>query len=221
MNFVANTQGSEPVGDSVLLLVDLGRGKNRLGGSILAQVVSQMGEAPPDVDSAADLKNFWNAIQQLGREKKLLAYHDRSDGGLLATAVEMAFAGHVGVDLELPTTDVQQPTSIDLFAALFTEELGAVIQVRAADLEAGARRLRQHALEDCTRASARLNRDYAFASGSSGRVLLDENLSDAPRHLVRRHPAHRRPARQSRLRRVGVPAQARPRRPRHHADHHF
>jgi phosphoribosylformylglycinamidine synthase len=113
VNFVAYTQGSEPVGDTVLLLIDLGRGKNRLGGSILAQVVSQMGEAPPDVDSATDLKNFWNAIQQLGREKKLLAYHDRSDGGLLATAIEMAFAGHTGVDLELSagTASKSQVTS--------------------------------------------------------------------------------------------------------------
>ena len=73
------------IGATVLLLIDLGRGKNRLGGSILAQVVSQMGEATPDVDNPTDLKNFWKAIQQLGRMKKLLAYHDRSDGVLLAT----------------------------------------------------------------------------------------------------------------------------------------
>jgi phosphoribosylformylglycinamidine synthase len=115
--------------DTALLLIDLGRGKNRLGGSILAQVVSQMGETTPDVDSAADLKNFWNAIQQLGREQKLLAYHDRSDGGLFVTAVEMAFAGHTGVDLELPAGS-------DAFASLFNEELGALIQVRKADLDA-------------------------------------------------------------------------------------
>ncbi|MBI4622617.1 MAG: phosphoribosylformylglycinamidine synthase, partial [Verrucomicrobia bacterium] len=112
----------QEIGDTVLLLIDLGRGKNRLGGSILAQVVSQTGEDPPDVDSATDLKNFWNAIQQLGREKKILAYHDRSDGGLFATVVEMAFAGHVGVDLEIPAGH-------NAFAALFSEELGAVIQV--------------------------------------------------------------------------------------------
>ena len=93
-----------------------------------------MGAATPDVDSAADLKNFWNAIQQLGREKKLLAYHDRSDGGLLATTVEMAFAGHTGVDLELPaaneqhsTSNVQQPTTNEPFSAVFAEELGAVM----------------------------------------------------------------------------------------------
>ena len=162
--------------ESVLLLLDLGRGKNRLGGSILAQVVSQMGEAAPDVDSAADLKNFWNAIQQLGREKKLLAYHDRSDGGLLATAVEMAFAGHVGVELELPTSNVQQPTANDPFAALFAEELGAVIQVRAADLQQVHGVFAQHALADCIRPIGRLNRDNAFRVRQDGKVLLDENL---------------------------------------------
>src|SRR5690606_4440911 len=131
------TKGFEAIGDTVLLLIDLGRGQNRLGGSILAQTVSQMGEATPDVDSAADLKNFWNAIQQLGREQKLLAYHDRSDGGLFATVVEMAFAGHVGVDLTLPAVvaGVADPGS-SVFAQLFAEELGAVIQIRRADLAA-------------------------------------------------------------------------------------
>jgi phosphoribosylformylglycinamidine synthase len=163
--------------ESVLLLIDLGRGKNRLGGSILAQVVSQMGAAPPDVDSAADLKNFWNAIQQLGREKKLLAYHDRSDGGLLATTVEMAFAGHTGVDLELPTSDVQHPTSNDPFAALFAEELGAVIQVRTADLKQVQDVFAKCALADCTRQIGRINRDYALRVRQGGKVLLDENLS--------------------------------------------
>ncbi len=155
--------------DSVLLLIDLGRGKNRLGGSILAQVVSQMGEGPPDVDSATDLKNFWNAIQQLGREQKLLAYHDRSDGGLLATAVEMAFAGHVGVTLDLPAGDA--------FAALFTEELGAVVQVRAAEVDAVTSVLRAHGLDAATRRIGTLNRDYAFRVVQAGNVLLDENLS--------------------------------------------
>jgi phosphoribosylformylglycinamidine synthase len=111
-------------GATTLLLIDLGHGKNRLGGSILAQVVNQTGQAPADVDSAAQLKGFWNAIQQLGREGKILAYHDRSDGGLLATAVEMAFAGNTGVSLELPV-------AADAFAALFAEELGAVIQIRS------------------------------------------------------------------------------------------
>jgi phosphoribosylformylglycinamidine synthase len=215
--------------ESVLLLIDLGRGKNRLGGSILAQVVSQMGETTPDVDSAADLKNFWSAIQQLGREKKLLAYHDRSDGGLLATAVEMAFAGHIGVTLDLPVghppalspveglatavemafaghtgIDLDLPsspgdcrsgftpddarnvgdkprptgsTTTDVFAQLFAEELGAVIQVRTTDLKQVQDVFAKCALADCTRQIGRINRDHAFRVRQGGKVLLDENLS--------------------------------------------
>ncbi len=160
------------VDDSVLLLIDLGRGQNRLGGSILAQVVSQMGEATPDVDSADDLKNFWGAIQQLGREKKLLAYHDRSDGGLLATAIEMAFAGHIGV-----TLDLSSASSPDGFSALFAEELGAVIQVRSADVAAVNEVLKAHRLDTATTRIGTLNRDYAFRVARAGKTLLDENLS--------------------------------------------
>ena len=142
------SNGLEPIGPTVLLLIDLGRAQNRLGGSILAQTVSQMGEATPDVDNATDLKNFWNAIQQLGCEKKILAYHDRSDGGLLACVTEMAFAGHVGVDIEIP--HLHEP-----FAALFNEELGAVIQIREEDFDDVWLALRQHGLKAwASRASA-------------------------------------------------------------------
>jgi phosphoribosylformylglycinamidine synthase len=254
--------------DTILLLIDLGRGKNRLGGSILAQVVSQMGEETPDVDSAADLKNFWNAIQQLGRERKLLAYHDRSDGGLLATAVEMAFAGHVGVDLELPaasevetpnaksqtpnsepqapgtkdqvtsdkaqgpitnhqspipthqspvsshqsrvsassssadgasaTSSVSSCKNESAYAALFSEELGAVIQVRTADLDSVFAVLRAHGLDTCTARIGALNREHAVRVRQGGALLLDENLfalraiwSDVTRRisLLRDNPA--------------------------------
>jgi len=170
VNFVVNDQGSDRIGDTVLLLIDLGRGKNRLGGSILAQVVSQLGEATPDVENPADLKGFWNAIQQLGREKKLLAYHDRSDGGLLATVVEMAFAGHTGVDLEIPHLH-------DPFAALFNEELGAVIQVRETDLDDVYLTLRQHGLKTCVSRLGTLNPHYALRVTQSGKELLNENLS--------------------------------------------
>ncbi|MDD3180253.1 MAG: phosphoribosylformylglycinamidine synthase [Opitutaceae bacterium] len=170
----------QQIDDTVLLLLDLGRGKNRLGGSILAQVVSQIGDAPPDVDSAIDLKNFWNAIQQLGRDKKLLAYHDRSDGGLLSTAVEMAFAGHTGVDLELSASP--QPSVIDAqhsvaFQQLFSEELGAVIQIRAADLDCVSQVFLSHHLDGILTRIGTLNRDHAFRVRQDGKVLFDENLS--------------------------------------------
>jgi len=164
-----NSESQHDIGENVLLLVDLGRGKNRLGGSILAQVVSQIGEETPDVDSPTDLKNFWSAIQQLGREHKLLAYHDRSDGGLLATAVEMAFAGHTGVDLEIPAGH-------NAFAALFSEELGAVIQVREADLDDVYLTLRQHGFKTCTTRVGTLNRDHAVRIRRGGTTLFEENL---------------------------------------------
>ena len=174
----------QPVDDSVLLLIDLGRGKNRLGGSILAQVVSQMGEATPDVDDPADLKSFWNVIQQLGREQKLLAYHDRSDGGLLATAVEMALAGHTGVTLDLPEgndpvhakTAAAGTTQLAPYSLLFSEELGAVIQVRSAELDHVRAAFRSQRLEDTLSRIGTLNRLHRVVINQGGAPLLDENL---------------------------------------------
>ncbi|HOG93876.1 MAG TPA: phosphoribosylformylglycinamidine synthase, partial [Opitutaceae bacterium] len=177
--------------DTVLLLIDLGRGQNRLGGSILAQVASQMGEATPDVDDPKDLKNFFAAIQQLGRDKKILAYHDRSDGGLLTTVTEMAFAGHTGVDLEIPAGH-------NAFAALFSEELGAVIQIRESDLDEVSGVLRQHGFKNCTTRIGRLNPHYALRVSRAGQELLNQNLpelraiwSDATRRIasLRDNPA--------------------------------
>src|ERR1700712_2221706 len=82
--------------DHSLILIDLGEGKNRMGGSCLAQVYGQTGEVTPDVDSAERLKAFFDAMQRLGSEGRLLAYHDRSDGGLFLTLVGMGFSGQVG-----------------------------------------------------------------------------------------------------------------------------
>ncbi|MEE2731191.1 MAG: phosphoribosylformylglycinamidine synthase [Pseudomonadota bacterium] len=115
--------------DSRLLLIDLGNGKNRLGATALAQVYNQLGNDCADVDSGAQLKAFFNLIQALLQDDKLLAYHDRSDGGLLATLCEMAFAGHSGLSVDVSALG-------DVVPALFNEELGAVIQVSAADAAA-------------------------------------------------------------------------------------
>jgi phosphoribosylformylglycinamidine synthase len=157
-------------GATELLLIDLGRGQNRVGGSILAQVVSQMGAATPDVDNPYHLKGFWNAIQQLGAEKRLLAYHDRSDGGLLATIVEMCFAGHTGVDLEVPA-------SHSAFSALFSEELGAVIQVRADDVDYVSGVLRTHGLKTCISRIGTLNPHHALRIKRAGQEIYNGNLS--------------------------------------------
>ncbi|RIA32054.1 phosphoribosylformylglycinamidine synthase [Ectopseudomonas oleovorans] len=109
-----------------LILIDLGRGQNRMGGSILAQVYAKIGQQVPDVDDAEDLKAFFAVIQGLNADGHLLAYHDRSDGGLLTTVLEMAFAGHCGLSLSL---DALADEASELPAVLFNEELGAVIQV--------------------------------------------------------------------------------------------
>ncbi|QSL93572.1 phosphoribosylformylglycinamidine synthase [Ectopseudomonas toyotomiensis] len=114
-------------GETDLILIDLGRGQNRMGASILAQVYSQIGQQVPDLDDAEDLKAFFAVIQGLNADGHLLAYHDRSDGGLLTTVLEMAFAGHCGLSLNL---DALADDSTELPAVLFNEELGAVIQVR-------------------------------------------------------------------------------------------
>ena len=111
-------------GDSDLILIDLGKGKNRLGASCLAQVYKKLGHHTPDLDDANALKNFFNVIQELNQKGLLLAYHDRSDGGLLATICEMAFAGHTGVNVVLDNLGDSST------ASLFNEELGAVIQVQ-------------------------------------------------------------------------------------------
>ena len=109
--------------DSRLLLIDLGGSCNALGGSVLAQVYNKLGGQPPDVDSSTHLKNFFALIQQLNQQRLIHAYHDRSDGGLLALICEMMFAAHCGVTLDLSTLKG------DIIPALFNEELGAVIQV--------------------------------------------------------------------------------------------
>ena len=113
-------------GETDLILIDLGRGQNRLGASILTQVYGKLGSQAPDVDDAEDLKAFFAVIQGLNADGHILAYHDRSDGGLLVTVLEMAFAGHCGLKLFL---DALADGAADLAAVLFNEELGAVIQV--------------------------------------------------------------------------------------------
>jgi phosphoribosylformylglycinamidine synthase len=156
------------LGDTALIFIDLGRGRNRMGGSALAQVTQQIGNEVPDVDSADDLKGFFNAIQQLNRQQMLLAYHDRSDGGLYATLCEMAFAGHAGltVNLDILVTEGEHASDWgdsknwasqvearrnDLtLRALFSEELGAVIQVRAEQKSDAMNVLREFGLGACS-----------------------------------------------------------------------
>jgi phosphoribosylformylglycinamidine synthase len=161
-------------GDTELLLIDLGRGKNRLGGSIVAQThKGGFGESCPDLDDPALLKSFFAAVQAL--RPLILAYHDRSDGGLFATVCEMSFAGHCGVTVNLDALTFDAAgDDVDAFkrntdeqlagrarelviGALFNEELGAVIQIRARDRTNVMQVLREAGLGDCTHIIGQLN----------------------------------------------------------------
>nr|WP_295130594.1 phosphoribosylformylglycinamidine synthase [uncultured Roseateles sp.] len=159
-------------GDTCLILVDLGQGKHRMGGSILAQALNQFGGTVPDLDDAALLKNLVTAVNALRAEGKLLAYHDRGDGGLWATACEMAFAGHTGVSLNVDMLVTEGDGVSDSRAdvgdsknwasqvsarreeltlkALFTEELGVVLQVRVSERDSVLQTLRAHGLSKCS-----------------------------------------------------------------------
>jgi phosphoribosylformylglycinamidine synthase len=130
-------------GPTRLLLIDLGRGKNRLGGSSLCQVYAAIGCEPADLDAPADLAGFFSAIQALQTQGKLLAYHDRSDGGLFVTLCEMAFAGGVGLQIALDALP-----ALDVIRVLFNEELGAVVQVREGDVAAVREAFAQHGLAE-------------------------------------------------------------------------
>ncbi|NOT10925.1 MAG: phosphoribosylformylglycinamidine synthase [Methylococcaceae bacterium] len=132
------------VENSELILVDLGAGKNRLGGSVLAQVYKQLGNDCPDLDHPGLLKGYFDAIQTLNASGCILAYHDRSDGGLLTTVAEMLFAGRLGVNLALDSL------GDDLLPLLFNEELGAVLQVRNSDSAEVINVLKHAGLVDCT-----------------------------------------------------------------------
>ncbi len=154
-------------GETDLLLIDLGAGKNRLGGSALAQVFNATGSDAPDVDEPQRLAAFFGAVQQLAADKLLLAYHDRADGGLFATVAEMAFASHCGVSLDMDglcydplMADVdgneKKPDQLGgrsfeiLVRALFNEELGAVVQIRREQREQAMAILRAAGLGACT-----------------------------------------------------------------------
>ncbi|MEO7128227.1 MAG: phosphoribosylformylglycinamidine synthase subunit PurQ, partial [Rhodoferax sp.] len=154
--------------DTTLVLIDLGKGRNRMGASMLAQTLDQTGDAVPDLDDPQDLVNLVNAVNVLRAQGRVLAYHDRSDGGLFATVCEMAFAGHVGVSLNVDLLVTEGDGIADSRAeygdaknwagqvsarreeltlkALFNEELGVVLQVRTAGRNDVMQTLRDHGM---------------------------------------------------------------------------
>ncbi len=157
-------------GDTDLLLIDPGAGKHRLGGSALAQVYGVSGDEAPDVDDPALLQAFFNAIQRLNRENLLLAYHDRSDGGLFVTLCEMAFAGRCGMTVHVDAL------GHDDLAILFAEELGAVIQIRRADRETVLSRLSGCGMAHVSHIIGHPRKDrIVFMEGRKG-PLIDEHV---------------------------------------------
>lgn len=122
----------EEVGESILMFVDLAEGHNAMGGSALAQVLGRLGNEAPDVRDTRLLVDYFDALSQLHEENVVLAYHDRSDGGLLTTVAEMMFAGRCGVDISIDDLAKNFKAS-DALDALFNEELGAVFQIRKSD----------------------------------------------------------------------------------------
>jgi len=172
------------VGDTELLLIDLGCGKNRLGATALAQVFKQQGEHPADCDDAEKLKAFFAAIQHLNNENKLLAYHDRSDGGLLATVVEMMFAGATGVELDISSL------ATDSTGVLFNEELGAVIQIRKQESSAILEYLSENGLADVCHRIGQPNADQQLSIKQNEELIyqnsrdkLRQNWSETTLHM--------------------------------------
>jgi phosphoribosylformylglycinamidine synthase len=160
------------VGYTELLLIDLGAGQNRLGGSCLTQVFEQLGAAPPDVDDPRRLAGFFAAVQELAGAGALLAYHDRSDGGLFVTLLEMAFAGGTGLDIDLGAAK-----GLLAVAALFSEELGAVVQVRAGDVALVTETFARHGLAGAVTRVARVVPGKRVTIRGGGSVLFDEDRS--------------------------------------------
>ena len=155
------------VGPTSLVLVDLGRGRQRLGGSALAQVHGVVGDEPPDVDDPAALRAFFHAIQELNAAGLVVAYHDRSDGGLWATLCEMAFAGATGLDVDL------EPLGGNPLAAAFCEELGGVLQIRAADGQRVFECLTRAGLGEHSHLIGQPNRDDRVRVRVGDRILID------------------------------------------------
>ena len=180
------------LGDTALIFIDLGRGKNRLAASALAQVMQQLGDHVPDVDSADDLRQFFEAIQQLNQQQMLLAYHDRSDGGLFATLCEMAFAGRAGITVNLDILVTEGEHASDwgdsknwagqvearrndlTLRALFAEELGAVIQVRAEQKSEAMNVLREHGLGACSHIIGKLNDRHVIEFTRDAKVIYQQ-----------------------------------------------
>ncbi|HLV77183.1 MAG TPA: phosphoribosylformylglycinamidine synthase [Marinobacter sp.] len=165
-------------GDTDLILIDLAAGQNRLGGSALAQVYRQVGAVAPDLDDPEDIKAFFAVIQGLNSDHKLLAYHDRSDGGMFVTLAEMSFAGRTGIDIKL---DGLAEDRSQFARELFNEELGAVIQVRREDTEFVLQQFSLAGLGDHTSVIGALNDKDRIRLTFGADIVVDESRTELQR----------------------------------------
>ncbi len=185
-------------GETELVLIDLGAGRNRMGGSAFAQVHGELGDAAPDLEDAAKLAAFFAAIQALNRDRLILAYHDRSDGGLFATLCEMAFAARAGVTvyldalaIDMKRLDVDgQERAADVLAGdleeraaavLFNEELGAVLQIRKSERSVVMQRLRDAGLSGEAHVIGHPNADGEVRIVVNAKPVLAEKRVDLHR----------------------------------------
>ncbi len=195
----ASTPQLEP-GDTTLILVDLGAGRMRMGGSMLAQTLGQFGDEVPDLDEPAQLKAFVDAVTELRSAGLVLAYHDRSDGGLWATACEMAFAGHLGISLNVDllvtesdgiadsraeygdaknwATQVSARREALTLRALFNEELGVVVQVSSARRDEALRVLRAHGLSRQSHVIGKTNARAVVEVWRDAKAVFSASLRD-------------------------------------------
>ncbi|MBN2646903.1 MAG: phosphoribosylformylglycinamidine synthase [Thiotrichales bacterium] len=154
------------LGATELLVIDLGKGQNRVGASCLAQVYGQVGENTADLDSADDLLNLFNATQALLADDKMVAYHDRADGGLFVTLAEMAFAGHTGIKVDISALGAEP------VAALCAEEVGVVLQIKSADKAVVEDVLAKHNLTAMSHFIGSVSADDAISISSNGTEIF-------------------------------------------------
>jgi len=159
-------------GDTELILIDLGQGRNRLGGSALAQVYGATGGEVADVNNPALLKAFFETVQELNRRGLLLSYHDRSDGGLFVTLAEMGFAARTGLDIRLDALDGE------VLSVLFSEELGAVVQVRKTDVDKVLALLADAGLNHIVHRIGQPTSDRQIILSSRGETLFEAHVQE-------------------------------------------
>ncbi|VFP86550.1 Phosphoribosylformylglycinamidine synthase [Candidatus Erwinia haradaeae] len=157
--------------DNTLLLIDLGNGHNALGATALSQVYRQLGAHTADIRNVQQLANFWTAVQELLFKGYILAYHDRSDGGLFMTLAEMTFSGHCGMEIDIASLDH------DNLAVLFNEELGAVIQIATTDIHSVRKILADHQLSSCVHLLGKATSGDCFRISRGSSIIYSQSRS--------------------------------------------